>query len=60
MIMAGRNIPIIEVKSLTKLFGKFKALDSVSFSVNEGEVHGFLGPKWCREIYNNTYYARHI
>ena len=44
MIMAGRNIPIIEVKSLTKLFGKFKALDSVSFSVNEGEVHGFLGP----------------
>jgi ABC-2 type transport system ATP-binding protein len=34
----------IEVKNLTKLYGKQKALDNVSFVVNTGEVVGFLGP----------------
>lgn len=33
----------IEVKSLTKKFGSFTAVDSVSFTVKEGEVFGFLG-----------------
>lgn len=34
----------IEVKNITKLYGTQKALDSVSFKVNSGEVVGFLGP----------------
>lgn len=34
----------IEVKNITKLYGKQKALDDVSFQVNTGEVIGFLGP----------------
>ena len=34
----------IEVKKLTKQFGKNKAVDSVSFHVREGEFFGFLGP----------------
>ena len=33
----------IEVKNLTKKFGHFTAVDSVSFSVKEGEIFGFLG-----------------
>ena len=35
---------MIEVESLTKLYGDFRALDDVSFSVGEGEVLAFLGP----------------
>ena len=34
---------IIEVKNLTKDFREVKAVDDLSFSVNEGEVYGFLG-----------------
>ena len=33
----------IEVKNLTKKFGKFTSVDSISFDVKEGEVFGFLG-----------------
>lgn len=32
------------INSLTKIYGHQKALDSISFSVNEGELVGFLGP----------------
>ena len=34
----------IEVNSLTKKFGDFKAVDNISFHVEEGEIFGFLGP----------------
>lgn len=34
----------IEVKKLTKVFGKLRAVDNVDFSVNQGEVFGLLGP----------------
>ena len=34
----------IEVDSLTKEFGDFKAVDDISFQVEEGEIFGFLGP----------------
>ncbi|MFO7962755.1 MAG: ABC transporter ATP-binding protein [Desulfobacterales bacterium] len=35
---------MIEVKKLTKSFGKIRAVDSVSFNVEKGEILGFLGP----------------
>ncbi|MCU0861962.1 MAG: ATP-binding cassette domain-containing protein [Methanomassiliicoccales archaeon] len=36
---------IIEVKDLVKVFdGKIRAVDGVSFEVEEGEIFGFLGP----------------
>ena len=34
----------IEVQNISKLYGTQKALDSVSFKINSGEVVGFLGP----------------
>jgi len=35
---------VIEVNSLTKKFGDFKAIDNISVQVEEGEIFGFLGP----------------
>jgi len=35
---------IIEVKDLEKSYKKLKALDGISFDVNEGEILGLLGP----------------
>jgi len=34
---------VIEAENLTKVFGKFKAVDSITFSVEKGEIFGFLG-----------------
>ena len=34
----------IEVNSLIKKFGDFKAVDNISVQVEEGEIFGFLGP----------------
>ncbi len=34
----------IEVRELTKFYGEIKAVDHISFEVNEGEIFGFLGP----------------
>ncbi len=33
----------VEVENLTRIFGKFTAVDQVSFSVQKGEIFGFLG-----------------
>ncbi|MGI6313395.1 MAG: sugar ABC transporter ATP-binding protein, partial [Candidatus Cryptobacteroides sp.] len=35
---------VIEVENLSKNFGDVKALDSISFSVNRGELFGLIGP----------------
>jgi ABC-type multidrug transport system ATPase subunit len=35
---------IIEVKNLAKHYGKFKAVEEVTFDVYKGDVFGFLGP----------------
>mgnify|MGYP001576638985 CR=1 FL=1 len=36
--------PILSVSNLTKKFGKFCAVDDISFDIKEGEILGFLGP----------------
>jgi ABC-2 type transport system ATP-binding protein len=35
---------ILEVKNLTKKFGDFTAVNSISFSIDKGEVFGLVGP----------------
>lgn len=35
---------MIQVKDLTKQYGKRTAVDHISFEINDGEVVGFLGP----------------
>lgn len=34
----------IKVQNLTKIYGKQKAVDNISFQINQGEILGFLGP----------------
>jgi ABC-2 type transport system ATP-binding protein len=36
--------PMIEVTNLTKYYGDFPAVENLSFTVNKGEILGFLGP----------------
>jgi len=38
------NNIILNVKNLTKLYGKLKALDTISFNLKEGEYASLLGP----------------
>jgi ABC-type multidrug transport system ATPase subunit len=40
----AKEVCMIQVEGLSKRFGKFAALDDVSFTVKEGEVYAFLGP----------------
>ena len=35
---------VIETHELTKVYGKHKAVDSLTFEVEQGEIFGFLGP----------------
>ncbi len=35
---------MITVEHLTKCYGNFKAVDDLSFEIDEGHVYGFLGP----------------
>ena len=34
----------VEVRGLTKIYGEQRAVDNISFKINEGEIVGFLGP----------------
>ncbi len=36
--------PIVKVEKLSKTFGTLKAVDGISFEIQEGEIFGLLGP----------------
>jgi ABC-2 type transport system ATP-binding protein len=36
--------PVLRVAGLTKRFGRFTAVNDISFEVHEGDIFGFLGP----------------
>ena len=35
---------VIEIKNLSKFYGKQRGIEDVTFSVSEGEIFGFIGP----------------
>jgi ABC-2 type transport system ATP-binding protein len=42
-VLAG-SVPAIETEELTKHYGAIVAVDHLTFTVNRGEIFGFLGP----------------
>jgi len=42
--MAAQSDAIVETQNITKKFGEFVAVDSVSLSIQPGEIFGLLGP----------------
>ena len=44
---ATGGLPAIEAEGLTQRFGKFTAVDHVSFRIEAGEIFGFLGSNGC-------------
>lgn len=41
------DVPAIEAEGLTRRFGRFTAVDRVSFRIERGEIFGFLGSNGC-------------
>lgn len=44
---------ILEIKNVSKYFGKHKVVDNVNLNIKEGEIFGFLGPNGARKDYNH-------
>ena len=44
---------ILEIKNLSKYFGKTKVVDGINLNVKAGEIYGFLGPNGARKNHNN-------
>jgi branched-chain amino acid transport system ATP-binding protein len=42
--MADTTVPILETRNLTKDFGSFRAVDSVSMTIKAGSITGLIGP----------------
>lgn len=43
-----RRISLIKVENVTKKYGGYVAVNDMSFTVNDGEIVGFLGPNGAR------------
>ncbi len=43
----SKNSPALRVNNLTKDFGGLRAVDTISFQVEEGEFVGLIGPNGC-------------
>jgi len=45
--MTGNNSQpetVISIRNLTRKFGSFTAVDTISFDIHKGEIFGLLGP----------------
>jgi len=43
-LMDKSSSNVIEIKNLTKFYGKIKGIENLTLSVKKGEIFGFLGP----------------
>ena len=43
-LLGGFKMNVIEIKNLTKNYGRARGITDVSFNVEEGEIFGFIGP----------------
>ena len=41
------TIPALQISDLTKDFGGLRAVDGISFQVEQGEFVGLIGPNGC-------------
>ncbi|MDF2947836.1 MAG: transporter [Bacillales bacterium] len=39
-----KKMNVIEINNLTKMYGKARGIENVSFNVEQGEIFGFIGP----------------
>jgi len=42
--IGGLSMNVIEIKNLTKSYGRARGITDVSFNVEQGEIFGFIGP----------------
>lgn len=49
---------MIEVKNLVKKYGDHLAVDHLTFTVEKGQIYGFLGPNGRRKVYHNEHHDR--
>jgi len=49
---------LIEVKNLVKKYGSHLAVDHLNFTVDTGQIYGFLGPNGAWKVHNDEYYDR--
>ena len=35
---------MLEIKELTRVYGRFTALNHLNIQIGDGELHGFVGP----------------
>ena len=47
--------PMIKIENLVKTFGAKRAVDGISFTVERGEVLGFLGPERRRQVHHHAH-----
>ncbi len=43
-VVKGADEAMVEARGLTRLFGQFKAVNDITFSVHRGQIFGLLGP----------------
>lgn len=43
-MIGGLLMNVIEIRKLTKSYGKHEALRGVDLTVRQGEIYGFIGP----------------
>ena len=44
LLFGGKNVKIVEVKNLKKYYKDVKAVDGISFDIEEGSIFALLGP----------------